>query len=187
MSSFTQTAAERRARNAHTLGLFGVLVEPAGPGGYVRTVRKGGATTIVTIGYEKRSPDDLMARLGDAGVDVLVDVRERPTSRRVEYRAGAIRALCLRSGITYQGWSQLGSTAAQRDALHETGDIEGFLRNFRTYATENLMPAIGKLAVVARQHHIALLCYERDHDECHRMVLADLLADQLNATVVAIV
>ena len=37
---------------------------------------------IFTIGYEKSTIDDFVSRLADADIDVLVDVRELPLSRK---------------------------------------------------------------------------------------------------------
>ena len=44
-------------------------------------------TTLFTIGYEKASQGDVLAALTSAGVETLIDVRDRPQSRR----AGAHR------------------------------------------------------------------------------------------------
>jgi uncharacterized protein (DUF488 family) len=45
---------------------------------------------------------------------------------------------------------------------------------------------IARLAESSRRIATALLCYERLHEDCHRSVIADLIAEQLNATVIAI-
>jgi uncharacterized protein (DUF488 family) len=180
-----QLVAERRRNNAKGLAAFG-LPPTDGASAYMRTVRNGGVTTVFTIGYEKRKPEDLIARLRDAGVEVLADIREKPISRRADYRGTALKALCDESGIRYQSWPLLGSTGSQREILKESGDIEDFHRSFRDYARDTLANEIGRLAGEVKQHAVALLCYERCHEECHRMVIADLIAERIGATVIAI-
>jgi uncharacterized protein (DUF488 family) len=98
-----------------------------------------------------------------------------------------LKALCDDAGIQYQGWSSLGSTEPQRDALKTSGDVLGFHETFRAYAEHNLMPEIDRLATEVQRHSVALLCYERSHEDCHRMIIAGLVAEKLDATVIAIV
>ena len=127
-----------------------------------------------------------MSLLRDAGVDVLADIREKPMSRVADFRAAALRGFCEQAGIAYEGWPELGSTEEQRDKLKATGDFKSFERQFRAYIVKHGSDALDRLAEEAKLSSIALLCYERQHEECHRSVVADLLADRLNATVIAI-
>jgi len=122
----------------------------------------------------------------DAGVDVLVDVREKPMSRKVDFRKGALSERCAAAGILYVGETRLGSTAGQREGLHESGDLSAFFRKYRAFARRYRREALAEIADVCLTKTVALMCYERAHDECHRMVVADLLADMTDLSVVAI-
>ena len=151
-----------------------------------RVVREGTTVTIYTVGYEKRDGRELMALLGEQGIKALADVRERPMSRKPDFRARALRTFCETHCIEYQSWPVLGSTLEQRQQLQTSGDFEAFAREFRAYAKRNMQAHLGRLGQVVRQKPTALLCYERSHEECHRSVLADLVADMIDATVIAI-
>jgi uncharacterized protein (DUF488 family) len=151
-----------------------------------RTVRRGNGVTVFTIGYEKRDADDLISALRDAGVEMLADVREKPMSRKPDFRGAALRRSCEQAGIAYEGWAQLGSTEDQRARLHATSDFTTFEREFRNFAVSQRCGELDRLAERASATSVALLCYERNHDECHRSVVADLLADRLDATIVAL-
>ena len=151
-----------------------------------REIRAGGKTVIYTIGYEKRDGEDLIAALKDAGVKHLADIREKPFSRKADFRAKALKASCESAGIEYGPWTSLGTPQAQRDKVKETADIERFFRTFRAYAIKHMNEPLDELATIAKRKTIALLCYERAHDECHRSVIADLLAERIDATIVAI-
>jgi uncharacterized protein (DUF488 family) len=176
---------QRKAANAKKLAAFGIAAAVTN-GGLVKVIRRGTAVTLYTVGYERRDPDDLISALRDQSVRAIADIRERPTSRKVEFRAPALRALCDDAGIEYQAWPMLGSTAEQREQLHASGNFENFADQFRRHALQTMTANLARLAESSRRIPTALLCYERLHEDCHRSVIAELVADQLNATVIAI-
>jgi uncharacterized protein (DUF488 family) len=176
---------QRKAANAKKFAAFGVATTATG-GGSIKVIREGASVNIYTVGYERRDADDLMSALHDQGVRAIADIRERPVSRKPEFRAAALRALCEASGIEYQAWPMLGSTVHQREQLHTSGNFQNFADQFRRHALQRLTPDIARLAESSRRISTALLCYERLHEDCHRSVVADLIAEQLNAAIIAI-
>ena len=186
MDPLREQLARRREANTKALAALGGAPVQASPAGHMRTIREGAHATVFTVGYERRTPEDLIATLRDAGVEVLADVREKPISRRACFRAEALRALCEEAGIVYQSWPRLGSTDAQRESLRRSGDIAAFQERFRAYAEAHLLSEIRKLADEVRRKPVALLCYERSHEDCHRMIIAELIADTAEAGIVAI-
>jgi uncharacterized protein (DUF488 family) len=187
MNSVKEDLARRRAANATALAAFGLTAEKAAVSGYLRTIREGGPATVFTVGYERRSSEDLISRLLDAGVEVLADIREKPISRRADFRAAPLREACVDAKIAYQAWPLLGSKESHRDDLHESGDINAFHKKFRTYARRCLMEQIELIATEVARRPVALFCYERDHEDCHRMVVAELIAERIGAGIIAIV
>lgn len=188
MTGFSENFAERRKRNAATLVSLGTSTRVSEDGSYYKTVREGNGPTIYTIGYEKRDGDELISRLRDAGVDVLIDVRDKPISRKPDFRESALRVLCEHSHIRYESRKDLGSTEEQRGRLKESGDFKYFAKEFRAFAKRQQASAITILAdrIKKRKETLALVCYERCHDECHRSVLAELLAEKIDCTIIAI-
>jgi uncharacterized protein (DUF488 family) len=172
--------------NSRTRTAFGLDSTTDRGRGVLRTVRSGGRTTLFTIGYERRDGAELISLLRDAGVKVLADIRERPISRKSDFRGAALHARCEQAGISYLGMPELGSPQADRQELRETGDIQAFLRRFRQYARKRLTEPVVELGRLAQEQPVALLCYERCHEYCHRAVIADLVADRIGAAVVAI-
>lgn len=176
---------ERRAKNARGLAAFGMKAA-SGWDPCVRTIREGTGVTIYTIGYERRDGDGLISALKDQAIAALADVRERPMSRKADFRSGALRKFCEAARIEYQPWSMLGSTAQQRDELQASGDFHAFERQFRHYAETTMKTELERLATSVSNIPTALLCYERAHNDCHRSVIADLVAQMLDATIIAI-
>jgi uncharacterized protein (DUF488 family) len=175
---------EGRAAKARALVAFGVAATNAGT--TVRTIREGGKTAIYTVGYERRDGEELINLLREHGITALADIRERPVSRKPDFRASALRALCMEAGIEYQSWAMLGSTVEQRDELHNSGDFKAFERTFRVYAKKTMKPDLERLAESVTNRVTALLCYERCHEDCHRSVIAELVADKINANIFAL-
>ncbi len=186
MGDFGSKLAERRRTNAKAFAALGNS-ETLDQGNHSRrVVCAGNGTTIFTVGYEKRSGADLISELLDLGVDTLVDIREKPTSRKPDFRKRALEDFCQDGGLWYRGLPELGSTEKQRKALRESGDMRSFRKSFLAYARRNLATPLDELATLVSNHTVALLCYERLHEDCHRSIVADLVATQLDGTVVAI-
>ncbi len=172
--------AARREREAGHL--VRVIVEVPRPRGRAKV-----GPVIYTIGYELRDQDELVGDLLEAGVRVLADIRGRPVSRKPGFGANALRGLCAAHGLEYASWAGLGSTVAQRGRVKATGDSESFFRDFRAYAQAWLGDELDALAKAMKASPTALLCFERVHEECHRCVVAELLADRAQGGTTAIV
>lgn len=134
---------------------------------------------LYTIGYERSALEDFLATLTDAGVQLLVDIRERPYSRRQEFSKGALREAVERAGMAYRHERELGAPVHIRHAVQETGDYETFFRRYREHLARQ-EPALQGL-VGEQRTPMALLCYEADPAQCHRSVVAERLAELTGA------
>lgn len=186
MTLFGDSLKGRKASNSEALKAFGSSIEIGTAGTIMYEIHSGSGPDIFTIGYEKRDIDGLISSLLDAGVDTLVDVRERAFSRRPDFRKGRLSQACEDAGIGYEHMPKLGSTAELRNELNETGDFKLFRKQFKALARKSMQGAIEDLAELSSNHTVALICYEREHCECHRSILADILASKFDATVTAI-
>ena len=136
---------------------------------------------ILTIGYEGTSLADFLATLKAAGVQLLLDIRELPISRRKGFSKSALSEALAETGIAYSHERALGSPRDIRYRLREDGDLPRFFSDFREYlATQRAL--LDNLARTTTGS-VALLCYERNHAECHRSVVAEALARRAQSTV----
>ncbi|MFN3457304.1 MAG: DUF488 family protein [Novosphingobium sp.] len=127
--------------------------------------------TIWTIGYEQATVPAVMSALQAAGVEVLADVRALPLSRRPGFSKTALAANAREAGIEYVHFKALGTPADGRAAArrNDHAALE------RIYAGQLELPeaiaAGAKLADLASERKVALLCYEREAHGCHRSLL----------------
>jgi len=129
---------------------------------------------LYTIGYQGRDVSEVIALLRQHEVEVLVDVRENPWSRRPEFRREALaRAAVQGAGIIYEHWPALGSLRRIRQAYRRDGDWSRFEERFRAYLATRA-ETLDSLTALAEQYTVCLLCYERSPDRCHRRLVAEV-------------
>jgi len=135
------------------------------------------ALTLWTIGHSNRPVDELIAMLTQAGISTLVDVRAQPHSaRHPQFNEESLRASCGQANIVYHwaGRHLGGKRALQHNSPHIALD-EG-RRGFADHmGTESFQRAVSQVAGLAARGPTALLCAERDPQQCHRALIADYL------------
>lgn len=135
---------------------------------------------LYTIGYERVALDDFLITLRQAGVTLLLDIREIPISRRKGFSKTALKQAVEAVNIDYLHEKRLGSPKAIRDQLHRDRDYDLFFKRFDIY----LQTQIDLLWTLATQlpGKVALMCYERDPQICHRRAVALALAELTGLT-----
>jgi len=131
-------------------------------------------TALFTIGYEGDSIDGYLERLIRHNVKLLCDVRKNPLSRKTGFSKGSLSSYCGKVGIEYVHLPELGIPGHRRRELNSRADYEAL---FEEYTREDLPlagEAVLRLGDLMRQHRrIALTCFEKVHEECHRHCVAD--------------
>jgi uncharacterized protein (DUF488 family) len=133
--------------------------------------------TIYTIGHSTRTLEELVQLLTKNGVDLLVDVRTAPGSRRLPHfaRAALAAALPLR-GIGYLHLPELGGLRKARPDSVNTGWRNLSFRGYADYmATDEFAAGIDHLLQLAAGHRVAIMCAEAVPWRCHRSLIADAL------------
>lgn len=132
---------------------------------------------LFTIGYEKAPLDAFLATLEANGVRQLLDVRDVAFSRNFRYSKAPLARALEAQGIRYVHLSSLGAPKTLRKELDEHGDVSRFLVAVREVLAGRPEALDEGLALVTAAP-TALLCRERDAKECHRSVVAALLAER---------
>ncbi len=134
--------------------------------------------TIFTIGHSTRLFDDFVGLLEAHGIELLVDVRRYPASRRHPQFNGEALARGLGDrGIDYLWLEDLGG---RRVGLGDASPNQGLeQRGFRGYAdymmSEPFQRAAERLIAEARRRRTAMMCAEAVYWRCHRRLIADCL------------
>ena len=141
------------------------------------------AKTLYSIGYEKARLADVVAALTAAGVKTLIDVRDRPQSRRPGFSKRQLAAGLEEAGIGYVGLRALGTPPEGREVNHKR-DWQRFWRIVDDkLATAEAEHALQEAAAIAAGSPSCLLCYEADWRICHRSRVADILTARHGFTI----
>ena len=131
---------------------------------------------IATIGYEGSTVEQVIETLRSADVQVLIDVRDVPVSRKPGFSKKALAQLLGRSGVEYVHLRALGNPKPGRIA-GKHGDMQTFERIFRDHLNgEPAQQALETALDIASRTRACLLCFERDHSRCHRAMVAEEMA-----------
>jgi uncharacterized protein (DUF488 family) len=123
---------------------------------------------IWTIGYEHVGQAELIAMLRAADMEIVLDVRELPNSRRAGFSKRQLQAGLEAAGIGYRHLKALGTPKAGRDA-NRRGDWAAFetILNHALDRPEAQLALI-EAAEIAKAERACLLCLETDWRRCHR-------------------
>src|SRR6267378_2747976 len=126
------------------------------------------AHALFTIGYEKALLRDVLATLTASGVATLIDVRDRPISRRPGFSKHQLAAAAEAAGIRYLHLQALGTPPEGRLA-NRRREWPRFWQIVETkLASSEAELALQQAAAVAREDASCLVCYEADWRCCHR-------------------
>jgi len=142
--------------------------------------------TLRTIGVYGFDRGTFSAALTAAGIDLLLDVRQRRGVRGSEYawaNAQRLQAALAEADIGYSHLKELAPTTEMREAQYREDEKQGVGKRDRTalapvyverYTEEILDPV--DLAPIVKwigNSRPALLCVERDPEACHRSLIAE--------------
>src|SRR5216110_3265272 len=120
------------------------------------------AKKLFTIGYEQTPPKAVLDELENAGVKLLVDVRAVAASRRPGFSKNQLAAGLDERGISYLHLRGLGTPKDGRYAAH-----------LKTPQAKEELDELSSL--VKKSGPVCILCYERDHQHCHRQWIAEII------------
>jgi uncharacterized protein (DUF488 family) len=154
------------------------------------------AGRIATIGVYGYDLEGFLSALRGAGVEVVLDVRQRRGVRGPEYawaNSQRLQAALAEAGIDYEHRKELAPTTAMRQAQYRADDARGEGKRNRTRLspeyeglyTEQILDSadLEPIAALARERLPALLCVERDAEACHRSLVAARLGREFGLEV----
>jgi len=129
---------------------------------------------LFTLGYEDTTAERFIQVLRSRKVDVLVDVRDMPISRKPGFSKSGLAASCELAGIAYEHWHLLGCPRAIRQDYKEDGNWARYTRRYLKHL-EDLGQTLEELSSRVLKERVCLVCFEADHRLCHRAYVADAI------------
>lgn len=141
------------------------------------------AKMISTIGYEGSTIESFIRALKHDSIDLLIDVRDLPLSRKKGFSKNHLSEALAKHGIQYIHLKGLGDPKEGRLAAR-AGNYTLFEKIFGKHLkTEIALKDMERAAGLVRSYRACLMCFERDHERCHRSIVADSLAEITGLTV----
>ena len=130
---------------------------------------------LYTIGYEGMELHSFIGTLKAYDVDILLDVRELPASRKRGFSKSALRAALEAEGIEYRHEKPLGTPKAIRHQVRIDGDYKRFFRAFGRHLAkqDDVLERLAK----ELKGNVALMCWEHDYTTCHRLPVSKRFED----------
>ena len=148
---------------------------------------------LATIGVYGFNAETFLNALREAGVGLVLDVRQRRGVRGSEYawaNSQRLQTALARAGIDYRHRKELAPTTELRQLQYAEDDRRGVGKRSRTELapeyvrryTEEILERSDLDAVACAVPDgtlAALLCVERDPEACHRSLIAERLAREV--------
>jgi uncharacterized protein (DUF488 family) len=131
--------------------------------------------TIHTIGHSTRTIEAFIELLNAHVIEMLIDVRRWPGSRRhPQFSREALSASLNAEGIEYLWRGDLGGfRKPEPNSVNDAWKVA----TFRAYAdfmlTQEFATIMDEMTAVAANRRVALMCAEAVPWRCHRQLLAD--------------
>ncbi|MDP3153475.1 MAG: DUF488 domain-containing protein [Archangium sp.] len=132
-------------------------------------------TRIFTVGYEGQTVDSFLNALIVSAVDVLCDVRRNPISRKPGFSKSTLANSCRNVGIAYEHIPELGIDSSKRRTLETQADYDALFADYERDWLPEQKPALRRLRELSNGGRVALMCFERDPQQCHRHCVAEIL------------
>lgn len=138
--------------------------------------------TTFTIGFTQSTAQHFFARLKQAGVKRVIDVRLHNSSQLAGFAKSEDLAFFLKAlgGMEYSHEPALAPNEAIFTAFKkQKGDFQVFQKGYLNLLAERTVENLYKPALF---EGACLLCSEADYHHCHRRFLADYLNDKWGQT-----
>lgn len=132
---------------------------------------------IWTIGHSTRSLEEFVQLLKSFAIELLVDVRHYPGSRKFpQYNKESMQESIPENGIEYMHIVELGG---RRKVKPDSKNDAWRLDSFKGYAdymeTPEFKEALDELKKLANEKRTAIMCAEAVWWSCHRSLISDAL------------
>lgn len=134
---------------------------------------------IWTFGHWYYEPYKFLEKIKPHGIDMIVDVRSFPSSRRSpQFNASAMKDWLPAHGVGYVRLGTLGGRRPDQgvDPAVNAGWDDPSFRHYADYMlSEDWLAGVGTLGSLASRWRVAYMCGEPHPSRCHRLLISDWL------------
>jgi len=164
-----------------------VLMDPGARQRVAAARPKESGPGLLTIGYEGRTLEAYLNLLLTNSVTLLCDVRKNPISRKYGFSKNALRKACEGIGIEYQHLPELGIDSDERRELNTQGDYDALFVQYERNCLPAQTGSLGQIHLwIKTGRRVALTCFERLPQQCHRHCVAEFLSAQAGEDLIPI-
>lgn len=137
---------------------------------------------LIGVGYEGLTISEYIQVLRDLQVSTLVDVRLNATSRKPGFSKTRLKGYLADAGIQYLHYRELGNPKDNRKGFWDdpsTGSHVQSVNYFKNLilCDDYKVSLLKNLKNMSQCENVALLCYEKAPEKCHRTVLIELIRE----------
>ena len=131
---------------------------------------------VFSIGYEGLTIDSFLYKLIANNITLVVDVRSNPQSMKYGFAKKSFKKYLERAEIKYLHIPELGIPSSMRKGLGESVSHKSLFKIYENKLLPKQETEIKQLIDLTNQNErIALVCFEADHNFCHRHILIEHL------------
>jgi len=136
--------------------------------------------SLFTIGYEGITFENYLNKLINNDIGILCDVRKNPYSMKFGFSKNMLKHAVEQMGLKYIHLPELGIESENRQELNCLADYKKLFNDYEltTLQSEEALTALEYIFEVSKSEKIALTCFEKDIDCCHRGVIAKKLFEK---------
>lgn len=139
---------------------------------------------LCSIGYEGKTIEEYLNALIQKDIKVLCDVRKNPISRKYGFSRRTLENAVNRLGIEYKHYPKLGIEANKRAVLERQSDYDRLFEEYeKTVLVKQYEDILAIRGVLKTRKRIALTCYEKSPQQCHRTRVAKSVMEECEVPV----
>ena len=139
--------------------------------------------TMSTIGYEGTNIDVFISVLNRNNIELLIDVRDLPLSRKKGFSKNSLATELQEHGIKYVHLKGLGDPKPGRLAAR-SGNYKLFTKIFNNHLkTDIAIKDLEAACKLVEAYNSCLMCFECEHEKCHRSIVANAMTKKLSLTI----
>jgi len=133
---------------------------------------------ICSVGYEGDTIDSFLNKLILNNISLLIDVRKNAFSMKPAFRKKNLEKYLQKVEILYLHIPELGIDSEKRQNLESDEDYKILFKEY-----EKQLPTkkdkIKQILNLGEKQRVALMCFEADHNHCHRGTLSNNLGTEV--------